>query len=91
MVDNEISKKGVRTPWGDYSPTKTGLNYLEWITFKSKLISEIVFLSRLSPIIYKLFNVLKPKDQRNNSPNLKYKNDMRQIKKNFKIKIINNE
>ena len=60
---------------------KTGLNYIELITFKSKLISKIVFTSRLSPTVYKLFNLLKPKDQRNSSPKNKYDDDKRQISK----------
>ncbi len=80
-VDNEFENYNISKPWGNYSPSKTGLNYIEWITFKSKLISKIVFTSRLSPTIYRLFNLLKPKDQRNSSPKNKYDDDKRQISK----------
>jgi len=80
-IEMEFRKNNISKPWGDYAPSKTGLNYIEWVTFKSKFISKVVFTSKLSPMIYKLFNVLKPKDQRNNSPKNNFDNDKRQISK----------
>jgi uncharacterized protein (DUF362 family) len=47
-----------------FMPYKAKLDYLSILFFKSEIISKIVLLSPITPLIYKLINISKPKERR---------------------------
>lgn len=76
---SDVKDTGPSYEIGSFNPIRTKLNLLEYLTFKSSRLSKLVFTSKLSGIIYWMFNRLKSADERNLSPKEKYSNDPRRI------------